>query len=109
MPDCIAKYIVVMKGSQIGISIAGLITILGWIIGESPANTLLILKDDEAIKRTMSGAIQQMIDSSGLQHLIGASNIRSKRNGATGDTVKGKKFVNGNLYFLLVLGALYCR
>ena len=98
MSDCIAKYIVVMKGSQIGISIAGLITILGWIIGESPANTLLILKDDEAIRRTMSGAIQQMIDSSGLAHLIGSSNQRNKRNGATGDTVKGKKFTNGNLY-----------
>lgn len=98
MPDCPAKVVTVMKGSQIGISIAGILTMMGWVIKNSPANMLFIAKDDAAIKRMMQGSIDQMINNSGLSHLVGNSNIRGKRKLASGDTMTGKKFRGGNLY-----------
>jgi phage terminase large subunit GpA-like protein len=88
----------IMKGSQIGFSIGGIFTMLGWIIAESPANTLFIVNDDEGLKRAMQGPVDQMINSSGIGHLIKAQNIRSGRNQKTGDTIKGKSFPDGNLY-----------
>jgi len=88
----------IMKGSQIGFSIGGIFTMLGWIIAESPANTLFIVNDDEGLKRAMQGPVDQMINSSGIGHLIKAQNVRSGRNQKTGDTIKGKSFPDGNLY-----------
>lgn len=88
----------IMKGSQIGFSIGGIFTMLGWIISESPSNVLFIVNDDEGLKRAMQGPVDQMINSSGIGHLIKAQNIRSGRNQKTGDTIKGKSFPDGNLY-----------
>ena len=99
MPNCPAKIISIMKGSQIGITVAGLLTILGWIIKQSPANTLYIAKDDQAIKRAFQGPIDQMINSSDLSHLVGSGNVRGKRKtSGSGDTNTSKRFKGGNLY-----------
>ncbi len=98
MANVNAKVITVMKGSQIGITIAGILTMMGWVIKQSPSNILFIAKDDAAIKRMMQGSIDQMINNSGLSHLIGNSNIRGNRKSSTGDTMTGKKFNGGNLY-----------
>lgn len=70
MPDDSGQIFAVMKGSQIGFSIGGIFTQMGWIISESPANMLFIVADDEGVKRAMQGPIDQMINSSGLSSLI---------------------------------------
>lgn len=88
----------IMKGSQIGFSIGGIFTQMGWIISESQANTLFMVNDDAGIKRAMQGPIDQMISSSNISHLIRATNVRGGRNQKTGDTIKGKTFPGGNLY-----------
>ena len=52
-----AQIISIMKGSQTTISISVIFTILGWIIAESPANTLYITENDEKIRDQMQGPI----------------------------------------------------
>lgn len=98
MSDNGGEIFAIMKGSQIGFSIGGIFTQIGWIISESPSNTLFMVSDEEGVKRAMQGPIDQMINSSGISKLIRASNTRGGRNQKTGDTVKGKQFPNGNLY-----------
>jgi phage terminase large subunit GpA-like protein len=88
----------IMKGSQIGFSIGGIFTMMGWVISQSPANMLFMVNDDAGIKRAMQGPVDQMINSSGISNLIRATNTRGGRNQKTGDTIKGKTFPNGNLY-----------
>lgn len=98
MPNDSGQIFAVMKGSQIGFSIGGIFTMMGWVISESPANVLFMVNDDAGIKRAMQGPVDQMINSSGIHHLIKATNTRGGRNQKTGNTVKGKTFPNGNLY-----------
>jgi len=104
MADNPAQIISVMKGSQIGWSIGGIFSIMGWIIGQSPGNILFITENDDKIKEQMQGAISQMINSSGLGHLVGSHNLReyreagNRRTAGTGDTVKGLDFKDGKLY-----------
>lgn len=86
------------KGSQIGFSIGGIFTMMGWIISQSPGNMLFMVNDDAGVKRAMQGPIDQMINSSNISHLIRATNVRGGRNQKTGDTIKGKTFPGGNLY-----------
>jgi len=98
MPNNSGQIFAIMKGSQIGFSIGGIFTMMGWVIGQSPSNMLFMVNDDAGIKRAMQGPVDQMINSSGIGHLIRAQNTRGGRNQKTGDTVKGKTFPNGNLY-----------
>lgn len=105
MPNRSAQIISVMKGSQIGFSSAGIYTMLGWIIGESPANTLFITENDTKLKDQMQGPIDQMINSSGLANKVGTHNLREReakgrRKKATGDTLTGIDFGDGFLYTL---------
>lgn len=93
-----AQIIAIQKGSQIGFSIGGIFTMMGWIISENPGNVLFMVYDDAGVKRAMQGPIDQMINSSGIAHLIRATNVRGGRNQKTGDTIKGKTFPGGNLY-----------
>lgn len=103
MADNPAQIIAIMKGSQLGISIAGIFTILGWIMAESPANTLFITENDDKIRDQMQGPINQMINSTTLRDKVGAHNIREReakgrRKSGTGDTMKGIDFGDGRLY-----------
>lgn len=100
-----AQIIAVMKGSQIGFSSACIYTILGWIIGESPSNTLFITENDAKLKDQMQGPINQMINSSGLSNKVGSVNTREReakgrRKKATGDTLTGIDFGEGFLHTL---------
>lgn len=88
----------IMKGSQIGYSIGGIFTMIGWVIAQNPGNMLFIVNDEPGVKRAMQGPVDQMINSSGISHLIRATNVRGGRNQKTGDTIKGKTFPGGNLY-----------
>lgn len=92
MPDVEARIIAIMKGSQIGFTVSGLVTILGWILAQNPADTLFMTETDEKIRKAMDGPIQDMISSSGLSDLIGKSDSRTRKGGSSGDTLKGKVF-----------------
>lgn len=92
-----SRIIAVMKGAQIGFSIGGIFTMIGWIIAQSPGNILFMAGDDDLVKKAMTGPIDQMINNSGLAPLIRASNVRGGRNQKTGDTIKGKEFPGGSL------------
>lgn len=100
-----AQIIVLMKGSQLGFTVAGIATVLGWIIAQNPANTLFITENEEKVKDQMQGVFNQMINSSGLDKVVGNHNIRDRqakgrRSAGTGDTLKGLTFPNGKLYTL---------
>ncbi len=103
MPQRQAKYLFIEKGSQLGFSIGGIFTQMGWSMAESPSNMLFITENDEKIKDQVQNQIGQMIDCSGLSDKVGSHNIREReakgrRNTSTGDTLKGIKFKGGNLY-----------
>ena len=100
-----SQIIAIMKGSQLGFSIGGLFTILGWIISQSPSKVLFITETEEKVKDQMQNPINQMINSSGLSHLVGSNNQRERdakgavrRSVGSGDTLKGLKFNRGYLY-----------
>lgn len=103
MPSRKAKYLFIEKGSQLGFSIGGIFTQMGWVMSESPGNMLFITENDDKIKEQMQNQIGQMIDCSGLADKVGSHNIREReakgrRNTSTGDTLKGIKFNGGNFY-----------
>ena len=83
------RRIVVMKGSQMGLT-EMYINALGWIIECYPSNVLLAALTDGHIKKLMT-RIDEMIDSSGLSHLL-KSNVKRKQNKLTGDTIFSKQF-----------------
>ena len=100
MPDNPVQIGSVMKGSQIGFSSACIYTILGWIIGEAPFNTLFITENDAKLRDQMQGPINQMINSSGLADKVGSHNVREReakgrRKKGTGDTLTGIDFGDG--------------
>lgn len=90
-----AKEVVVMKGAQVGFTVGVIEAAIGYIIAEDPGNILYLTGHadlaEEAVKR-----LDQMIDGSGIRHLI-RSNISRARNQLTGDTSKGKEFPGGSL------------
>lgn len=104
MADNPAQIISIMKSSQIGFSIGGLFSMLGWIISQSQANTLFITETDKKVKQQMNGPISEMINNSDIKDLVGNNNIRdfrdtrSKRNSSSGDTSEGLEFGDGTLY-----------
>lgn len=99
-----AQIIAIMKGSQLGFSIGGIFSMLGWIISQDQANTLFITETDKKVKQQMNGPINEMINHSDCKDLVGNSNIRDfrdtrgKRNISTGDTSDGIEFGDGTLY-----------
>ena len=98
--DCLSKNhpahtIAVMKGAQIGVSAGVLTASVGYIIAESPANTLFLTGHSELSKEAVT-KIDQMIDNCGIRHLIRPNVIR-KKNQKTGDTNMSKEFAGGSL------------
>lgn len=95
-PGHLARVVAVMKGVQLGFSTGVLECVIGWIIAHNPGNILYLTGDKELSKEAMEMKIDQMIDSSGLRHLIGPNTVR-KRNQRTGDTSSSKEFPGGRL------------
>lgn len=91
-----ARVVAVMKGAQIGFSTGVIENGIGWIISENPAPILLISGDKELSKEIVEKRIDQMIDSTGIRHLIRPNTLR-KRNQRTGDTSTSKEFPGGYL------------
>lgn len=98
--DCLAHdmavdTIAVIKGAQIGFSAGVIENGIGYIISQAPGNTLLLVGHESNMKDSLN-KIEQVIDGSGIRHLI-ASNVKRARNVKSGDTDKRKDFNGGYL------------
>ena len=98
--DCLSSQIscdtvAVIKGAQIGFSAGVIENGIGYIISQEPGNTLLLVGHDDSLKGTVN-KIEQVIDGSGLRHLI-RTNVKRARNVISGDTDKRKDFQGGFL------------
>jgi phage terminase large subunit GpA-like protein len=105
LPDDPCEIIGLMKASQLGFTDVGIVSVIGWIISQMPASCLYITENDEKIKEQMQGVISEMIDNSGISHLIGSANLRefresvsNRKKKGSGDTVKGFDFKDGKFY-----------
>lgn len=94
-PDHPMRILSLMGGSQTGKSHGFIFNGIGYIIKNAPGNILLTCGDDDLTKGAMV-KIDQMIENSGLRHLIRPNTIK-RSNQKTGDTDKVKEFVGGSL------------
>ena len=88
-----AKEISVMKGAQLGGTVAVLNAFIAYMIKNDPSNSMLLTGHTDLSKDAMV-RIDQVIDSCGLRPLIGNSTLRAK-NSRSGDTDKSKEFLAG--------------
>lgn len=95
-PESPARIIAFMKGAQIGASAGVIENGLGWIIDQRPQHVLFLTGHADLAEESMSGRVDEMIDSCGLRPLIRASSLR-KKNQRTGDTNKSKEFPDGSI------------
>ena len=95
-PESSARIVAFMKGAQIGASAGVIENGLGWIIDQRPSNVLFLTGHQDLAEESMSGRVDEMIDSCGLRPLIKATSLR-KRNQRTGDTNKSKEFPDGSI------------
>jgi phage terminase large subunit GpA-like protein len=95
-PESPARIIAFMKGAQIGASAGVIENGLGWIIDQRPQHVLFLTGHADLAEESMSGRVDEMIDSCGLRPLIKANSLR-KRNQRTGDTSKAKEFPDGSI------------
>ena len=95
-PESSARIISFMKGAQIGASAGVIENGLGWIIDQRPCHVLFLTGHSDLAEESMSGRVDEMIDSCGLRPLIRASSLR-KKNQRTGDTNKSKEFPDGSI------------
>jgi phage terminase large subunit GpA-like protein len=103
--DCLSesspvREVVLMKGAQLGGTVAVIENFIGYIIAQAPGPTLAITGDKEMADQWMEKRVDPMIDSCGLRHLI-FSQVTKKNNRDTGDTRDSKSFPGG---FLLAIG-----
>lgn len=96
-PDNPARIIAVMKGAQIWFSTSVIENGIGWIIDQSPGNTLFMTGSPDLTEEAVNKKIDQMIDSAGLRPLIKPNSTKT-RNQRTGDTKKSKEFPGGSLF-----------
>ena len=90
-----AKEVTIMKGAQLGGTVAVLNAIIGYHISENPANIMLLTGHTDLSKDAMV-KIDFMIDNCGIRGLIRPSVLRAK-NSRSGDTDKSKEFSGGHL------------
>lgn len=98
--DCIdpnhpARKIAIMKGGQIGLSSGLLRPAICFTISENPGNILFLIGNDNLVDDGMV-QLDQLIDVSGIRHLI-RSNVQRVKNSRTGDTNRRKEFFGGRL------------
>jgi phage terminase large subunit GpA-like protein len=103
--DCLAessavREVALMKGAQLGGTVAVMENFIGYIIDVTPGPTLAITGDKDMADLWMEKRIDPMIESAGLRHLI-FSQVNKRHNRDTGDTKDSKSFPGG---FLLAIG-----
>jgi phage terminase large subunit GpA-like protein len=92
-PDHPARWVVWMKGLQIGASAGVIIPGLGWIIKESPARTYFTVGAPELVEKAVE-KLDLMIDNAGLRNYIRSQAQRARAN-KSGDTNTKKDFSGG--------------
>jgi phage terminase large subunit GpA-like protein len=95
-PDHPMRLLTIMGGAQIGKSTNFIETGIGYIIKNFPGNIILTSADKELSEGQMVKKIDQMIEHSGLRHLIRPNTLK-RINRRTGDTTKMKEFPGGSL------------
>lgn len=95
--DSLVQEIVVMKGSQVGFSEAGL-SWLGYVIHHAPAPTLMVMPKAELAERNSKQRIAPMIEASPVLR----ERVRDPRSRDSGNTLLMKEFPGG---FLILTGA----
>ncbi len=103
--DCLSesstvREIALMKGAQLGGTVAVMENFIGYIIAHAPGPTLAITGDKDMADLWMEKRVDPMIESCGLRHLI-FSQTTKKHGRDTGDTRDAKSFPGG---FLLAIG-----
>jgi phage terminase large subunit GpA-like protein len=99
--DCLSqsvpcKVISIMKGAQVGFSTGVIEAGIGWIIAEAPGNILFLTGHSDLAEEAVTGKIDNLIDNTGIRHLIKASAQRARKT-RSGDTNKSKEFAGGQL------------
>lgn len=90
-----AKEVSVMKGAQLGGTVAVLNPIVAYTIAKHPGNIMFLTGHSELSEASML-KIDTMIDNCGIRHMI-VPNVMRKKNSRSGDTNKGKEFSGGDL------------
>lgn len=103
--DCLAesspvREVALMKGAQLGGTVAVLENFLGYIIDVCPGPIMAITGDKDMADVWMEKRVDPMLQSAGLSHKIFAQ-IKKKHGHNTGDTKSAKEFPGG---FLLSYG-----
>lgn len=94
-PNHPARIVAVMKGAQIGFSTGVIEPGVGWIISQQPGNILFLTGHSDLAEEAVT-KIDNMIDSTGIRHLI-KPNVKRARGMKTGDTNTKKEFPGGSL------------
>lgn len=91
-----AKEISIMKGAQVGGTVAVLNPIVGYTMAQNPGNTMFLTGHSDLTQAAFL-KIDQMIDNCGIRHLIRPNVVRAK-NSRSGDTDMLKEFAGGSLW-----------
>jgi phage terminase large subunit GpA-like protein len=103
--DCMSesspvREVALIKGAQLGGTVAVMENFIGYIIAHAPGPILAITGDADMADSWMEKRIDPMIESCGLRHLIFAQ-VKKAHNRDTGDTKHSKQFPGG---FLRAIG-----
>lgn len=103
--DCLSedsdvREVALMKGAQVGGTVAVMENFLGYTIDAAPGPMMAITGDKSMADQWMEKRVDPLIQASGLSHKIFAQ-VQKKHGKKTGDTKDSKEFPGG---FLLVLG-----
>jgi len=90
-----AKEVSIMKGAQLGGTVAVLNPIVGYTIAIHPGNIMFLTGHSDLSEASML-KIDTMIDNCGMRPMI-KSNILRAKNSRSGDTNKSKEFAGGDL------------
>lgn len=100
-PDHPMRLLSIMGGSQIGKSTGFIETGIGYYIKNNPCPMVMTVTDKEMSNIAVTKKIDQMLNNSGISHLIRA-NQQKKNNRRTGDTNLMKEFPGGSLMFFSI-------
>jgi phage terminase large subunit GpA-like protein len=89
------RVLAIMKGAQVGFSTSVLENAIGWIISQQPGNILFLVGHDDLVEKAMK-KVDNMLDQSGIRHLIHDTSGRAKKN-KSGDKDRSKDFTGGFL------------
>ncbi len=100
-PDHPMRIQAIMGGAQIGKSTCFIETGIGYNIKNNPCPMVMTLADKEMSEVAVTKKIDQMLQNSGISHLI-RPNVMKKNNRRTGDTNDMKEFPGGSLMFFSI-------